>query len=45
MTNELYKTTAFNASQAGSYIGQFIGDPRTYGLSVFGQLLVHQSIL
>ncbi|MBJ19017.1 MAG: TonB-dependent receptor [bacterium] len=34
MTNEVYKTSAFNASQAGSFVGQFLGDPRTYGLSV-----------
>ena len=34
LTNELYKTTAFNASQGARIIGTFLGDPRTYGLSV-----------
>jgi len=34
LTDELYKTSAFNASQAGSFVGQFLGDPRTYGMSV-----------
>ena len=34
MTNELYKITGFNASQGVRLIGNFVGEPRTYGLSV-----------
>jgi iron complex outermembrane receptor protein len=34
LTNELYKTTAFNASQGANLVGNLVGDPRTYGLSV-----------
>jgi iron complex outermembrane receptor protein len=33
-TNERYKTTSFNASQGPRLIGNYVGDPRTYGLSV-----------
>lgn len=34
LTNELYKTTAFDASQGVRLVGNFLGLPRTYGLSI-----------
>ncbi len=33
-TDKLYKSTAFNSSQGPRLVGNFLGDPRTYGLSV-----------
>ena len=34
MTNEVYKTLAFDASEASSLVGNQVGQPRTYGLTV-----------
>jgi len=34
ITNEIYKTLAFDANQGPGIVGSLIGDPRTYGLSV-----------
>ena len=39
LTNELYKTTAFNASEGVRLVGNLVGDPRIYGISVFVQVL------
>jgi iron complex outermembrane recepter protein len=33
MTNEVYKTLAFDASAGPGLVGNLVGDPRTYGLS------------
>lgn len=33
LTDEVYKTTAFNASQGARLVGNLLGDPRTYGIS------------
>jgi outer membrane receptor protein involved in Fe transport len=33
MTNETYKTLAFDASAGPGLIGNLVGDPRTYGFS------------
>jgi len=33
MTNEVYKTLAFDASGGPGFVGNLVGDPRTYGLS------------
>ncbi len=34
LTDEVYKTFAFDASSAAGFVGNFVGEPRTYGLSV-----------
>jgi iron complex outermembrane receptor protein len=34
VTDEVYKTLAFDASQAADLVGNFVGDPRTYGVSI-----------
>jgi outer membrane receptor protein involved in Fe transport len=34
MTNEVYKQVGFDASATAGLVGNFLGDPRTFGLSV-----------
>lgn len=34
LTNEVYKTLAFNASGGPGIVGSLVGDPRTYGVSL-----------
>ena len=34
VANEVYKTLAFDASTAAGLVGNLVGDPRTYGISV-----------
>jgi outer membrane receptor protein involved in Fe transport len=34
ITDEVYKTLAFDASVAANLIGSLVGTPRTYGISV-----------
>jgi len=34
ITDETYKTLAFDASATASLIGNLVGDPRTYGVSI-----------
>jgi outer membrane receptor protein involved in Fe transport len=34
LTDEVYKTLAFDASVSAGLVGNFVGDPRTYGVSV-----------
>ena len=34
LTNEVYKTLAFDASAVNGLVGNLVGDPRTYGASV-----------
>jgi len=34
VTDEVYKTLAFNAAVAASLVGNLVGDPRTYGVSL-----------
>lgn len=34
LTNEVYKTQAFDASTSAGLVGSLVGDPRTYGVSV-----------
>jgi iron complex outermembrane receptor protein len=34
LTNEVYKTIAFDASAAAGLVGNLVGDPRTYGVSL-----------
>lgn len=34
MTNEVYKQVAFDATATAGLVGNFLGDPRTYGLSL-----------
>lgn len=34
LTNEVYKTLSFDATGGPAFVGNLLGDPRTYGLSV-----------
>lgn len=34
LTDEVYKSYAFDASSAANFVGNLVGEPRTYGLSV-----------
>jgi hypothetical protein len=34
VTDEVYKTLAFNAAVAAGLVGNLVGDPRTYGVSL-----------
>ena len=34
ITNEVYKTLSFDASAGPGFVGNLVGDPRTYGLTV-----------
>jgi iron complex outermembrane receptor protein len=34
VTNEVYKTLAFDASEGANLVGNQVGDPRTYGVTL-----------
>ena len=34
LTNEVYKTLSFDSSGGPGFVGNLVGDPRTYGVSL-----------